>query len=224
MNLTIKSSRRAGRLGSRWSINGRTRLICGVRPNHYQNMIAFIMTTFSTCPWSCKPSAVGVPGKGIAIPIVLSVLFCTTASAQERVEVALRGVSKLYVHIPTNEDDAQRVDFHLLRSHLEKRLQDAGIKLLTRDECLALPNQPYLMVEVMTCKLLREDGQPIAGQCVYSIFVNYRENVELPRRSGASHSVGLWGRRNLGHGNKRLDGFVCQLVDIFLAEWKQANG
>ncbi len=108
-------------------------------------------------------------------------LFASVVSAgnTESERATLRGLEGVDVVVEDIRNDAERdgLTKDAVQTDVELRLRQAGIRVLTREERLNTPGQPWLYVKVFT---VTRSG----GLCAYnSIDVEFWQSVRLDRDS-----------------------------------------
>jgi hypothetical protein len=109
-----------------------------------------------------------------------------------------------------------------LQKSVEERLRAAGIRVLTQEEAVKAPGEPYLYVNVNISFAKGEEEI-----CSYSIDVALIQNVTLvriPKQTGyavtwSTGGVGLIGKKSLSE----LKGTIEEIVDIFVKAFFSVN-
>jgi hypothetical protein len=109
-----------------------------------------------------------------------------------------------------------------LQKSVEERLRSAGIRVLTQEEAVKAPGEPYLYVNINISFAKGEEGI-----CSYSIDVALIQNVTLvriPKQASyavtwSTGGVGLIGKKSLSE----LKGSVEEIVDIFVKAFFSVN-
>ena len=133
----------------------------------------------------------------------------------------LRGVRVLVEDLAPEVEQEGLVKAQLQKS-LEERLRAAGIRVLTQEEAVKAPGEPYLYVNVNISFAKGEEEI-----CSYSIDVALIQNVTLvriPKQAGyavtwSTGGVGLIGKKSLSE----LKGTIEEIVDIFVKAFFSVN-
>jgi hypothetical protein len=167
-----------------------------------------------------RGKALGFLVMGIWIFIASSV-YALNSEMNRTTLQGLRGVRVLV------EDLAPEVEREgLLKDQLQKivegRLRSAGIRVLTQEEAVKAPGEPYLYVNVNISFVKGEEEI-----CSYSIDVALIQNVTLvriPKQTSyavtwSTGGVGLIGKKSLSE----LKESVEEIVDIFVRAFFSVN-
>jgi len=152
---------------------------------------------------------------------VASPLYALNSEMNRATLQGLRGVRVLVEDLaPEVERDGLVKD--QLQKSVEERLRTAGIRVLTQEEAVKAPGEPYLYVNVNISFAKGEEGI-----CSYSIDVALIQNVTLVRiPKQASYAV-TWSTGGVGLiGNKSLSelkGTIEEIVDIFIKSFLSVN-
>jgi hypothetical protein len=107
---------------------------------------------------------------------------------------------------------------------VELRLRKVGIKVLKKNEWLAIPGNPYLYINIIAIRL---KTRPIFA---YSIRVEVREAVKLIRQINSHYDVvaitwqkGMIGKADTDIVIREIRQQVADAVDIFVNQYLAAN-
>ncbi len=156
----------------------------------------------------------------------MSLLFCSSAPAldSEMNRATLRGLAGVRVLV---EDLAPEIEKggltrDKLQGQIEQKLKDAKIKILTQEECLKTPGEPYLYI-ILNANAIRPKGDAYA----YSIDIGLIQNVMLQRNPTLKGYAITWSTGGIGSIEKefldRLRESVDDLVNIFVQAYLNEN-
>ncbi len=132
----------------------------------------------------------------------------------------LRGLRGVKVLVEELGPDIERLG--LTKSQLtedtEAKLRKAGIKVLTQEECLETPGEPYLYVNMNI-----NTGKPSDDRCSYSIDVGVIQDVMLQRDpemksygiTWSTGGVGIIEKALVGRLRASVEGMVGLFVEAF---------
>jgi hypothetical protein len=152
---------------------------------------------------------------------VASPLYALNSEINRATLKGLRGVRVLVEDLaPEVERDGLVKD--QLQKSVEGMLRSAGIRVLTQEEAVKAPGEPYLYVNINTNFAKGEEEI-----CSYSIDVALIQNVTLvrvPKQASyavtwSTGGVGLIGKKSLSE----LKGSVEEIVDIFVKAFFSVN-
>ena len=153
----------------------------------------------------------------LAVGFVASVVAADT-ELERRTLAGLTGVEVVVEPMdPAAEKDGLTTS--TLRTDVELKLRQAGIRVLTSDERLAAPGMPYLYLRVGTIK----DEE---GLYAYDIDLELKQEVRLTRNPALSLMATTWrvagwvgtiGSRNLSKVRERVRDTVDQFINAYLA-------
>ena len=163
----------------------------------------------------------------------LSLLFvavvapCVGQGDDDDSRQTLAGLTGVYVVVSEIEDDAQRVGLSQtqLRTDVELKLRQAGIKVLSREEVANAPGFPFLHVNVSTLQLTKA----ATGLYAFNTNIALLQFIQLPRDPSivglgrtwnATGSYGTVGSSKLGEELRKT---VRDLTDQFINAYLAAN-
>lgn len=136
----------------------------------------------------------------------------------------LRGLSGVGVLIEQLAPEIEREGLikNQLQIEVELKLKMAGIKVLTKEECLKTPGEPYLYVNVnVNTAKTESDIYP------YSIDVLLMQKVSLLRDPKQTTYAVTWSTGGVGSIEKsilsQLRGSVEEMVDLFIKTYLSEN-
>jgi hypothetical protein len=144
---------------------------------------------------------------------VASPLYALDSEINRATLKGLRGVRVLVEDLaPEVEREGLLKD--QLQKSVEERLRAAGIRVLTQEEAVKAPGEPYLYVNINVNFAKGEDEI-----CSYSIDVALIQNVTLVRTPKQTCYAATWSTGGVGLVGKKtlseLKGSVEEIVDIF---------
>ena len=135
--------------------------------------------------------------------------------------LSLRGLTELFVLIEIEEPEIEKDGLTRgeIQRDTEKRLREAGINILSKQEWLRKKEGAYLYVNVNA----RKSGY---GVYINGINLELVQKVLLVRNAKTEVFATTWSRQLLGHGGylERIRYSIQDMVDMFLISWKKANG
>lgn len=136
----------------------------------------------------------------------------------------LRGLSGVGVLIEQLAPEVEKEGLikNQLQIEVELKLKMAGIKVLTKEECLKTPGEPYLYVNVnVNTAKTESDIYP------YSIDVLLMQKVSLLRDPKQTTYAVTWSTGGVGSIEKsilsQLRGSVEEMVDLFIKTYLSEN-
>jgi hypothetical protein len=155
--------------------------------------------------------------------VVLS-MICGDAQAQdiEQTRNALKGLTGVFVIIETPlEPDAIAggLSHDAIRTEVELKLRQAGIRVLSGDEWERTPGKPYLQVWPKVLK-----GGTLGGY-IYHISVEFKQHVSLVRTPDIKVFGATWSAEHMGYTPdlKDIRDRMKDLVDKFIAAYLSVN-
>jgi hypothetical protein len=153
--------------------------------------------------------------------VAASPLYALNSEINRATIKGLRGVRVLVEDLAPEIEREGLVKDRIQKS-LEERLRAAGIRVLTQEEAVKAPGEPYLYVNVNITFAKGEEEI-----CSYSIDVALIQNVTLvrfPKQTSyavtwSTGGVGLIGKKSLGE----LNGSVEEIVDVFIKAFFSVN-
>lgn len=109
-----------------------------------------------------------------------------------------------------------------LQSIIELKLKKAGIKVLTQEEVLKTPGEPYLYLNINAAP-----GKPQPNLYMYSIDLALIQNIVLERDRKASTYGITWSTGGVGliegEALKQLSESILGMLDLFIEAYQSAN-
>jgi hypothetical protein len=136
----------------------------------------------------------------------------------------LRGLQGVKVLVEDLGSDIERLGLtkSQLTADTEVKLRKAGIKVLTQEECLEAPGEPYLYVNINI-----NTGKPGDDKYSYSIDIGVIQNVLLQRDPRMKSYSVTWSTGGVGVIEKefvgRLRASVDEVVNLFVAAFYSVN-
>jgi hypothetical protein len=134
----------------------------------------------------------------------------------------LRGLTGVVVVIESIKSDAvaDGLSESDLQADVEARLANSGIHVLNQDEWRETPGRPWLYVSVNTMRYL--------GSYFFSLDVQLKQDVKLPRAPGVLTSSATWEVGSIGFARcqdigAKIRSSVDAYVTQFLTDWEAAN-
>ena len=133
----------------------------------------------------------------------------------------LKGVGVLVEKLPT-EVEKEGLDRNELQRAVESKLQSAGIRLLTKEESIRAPGEPYLYVNInVNVAKTESDIYP------YSIDMLFIQKVSLLRDPKLTSYAVTWSTGGVGSIGKpilsQLRESVEAMVDVFIKAYLSEN-
>lgn len=162
-------------------------------------------------------------GLVLAFLMTLPVLAQSTTVAAGPFNPAMQGLGGVYVLVenlsPTLEQDGLHQS--ALKAGAELQIKKAGIKVMTHEEAMADPRQPYLYIVVGSMKT----G---GGLHAYSASVECRQMVGLLSDPDTHIEAATWMSRRVtgavsSNQTEWIGEDVASLVDDFIKEYQLAN-
>lgn len=162
----------------------------------------------------------------VLIVIVLTLAFQSSVFAinGKSNRATLRGLSGVGVLVEQLAPEIEREGLikNQLQIEVELKLKMAGIKVLTREECLETPGEPYLYVNVnVNTAKTESDIYP------YSIDLLLMQKVSLLRDPGQTTYAVTWSTGGVGSIEKsilsQLRGSMEEMVDLFIKTYLSEN-
>ena len=132
-----------------------------------------------------------------ALATLLTVL-CGISYAQDidQTRNALKGLSGVYImpETPLEPDAiAGGLSYDAIRTDVELKLRQAGIRVLSGDEWERAPGKPYLQVWPRVLK------GGVLGGYIYQITVEFKQHVSLVRTSDIKVFAVTWSTEHMGY-------------------------
>jgi hypothetical protein len=133
----------------------------------------------------------------------------------------LKGVGVLVEKLPA-EVEKEGLDKNELQRAVESKLQSAGIRLLTKEESLRAPGEPYLYINInVNIAKTESDIYP------YSIDLLFIQKVSLLRDPKLTSYAITWSTGGVGSIGKpilsQLRESVNDMVDVFIKAYLSEN-
>lgn len=164
---------------------------------------------------------------GSAMKVLALVLWSASipwAFAQNVEEIAqepfrgLRGVGVLVDAVKPEGQQAGLVAGEV-QTQVERRLREAGVRVLTREEAVETPGMPYLYVYVDTTKIP-------AGSYAYAVRVSLNQGVALDRNVAIKIHTETWNSAGVGavaaDKLQQIGKAIDAKVDEFIAAYQSA--
>jgi hypothetical protein len=161
--------------------------------------------------------------------VTLALLFLAVVSPlvgqadDETSRATLVGLPGVYVLVETVADEAQRdgLDTLQVRTDVEVKLRQAGIRVLSKEEWLSTAGAPYLYVNIQTAK------NNLRLYAV-SVSIDLRQDVTLVREPSLRRLVATWSTPGVlgtvgSHKLATVRDDVRDLVDQFINAYLAAN-
>lgn len=154
--------------------------------------------------------------------LMVLILIIGNVHAQdiEQTRNALRGLGGVYV-MPENplEEDAIRggLSQDNIRSEVEGKLRQAGIRVLSREEWEQAPGKPYLQVWPKVLK------GGVLGGYIYHITVEFKQHVSLVRSPSIQVFGATWSVEHMGYTpdlkdiRDRMNDRIDKFIDAYLS-------
>jgi hypothetical protein len=155
----------------------------------------------------------------LALLVLVLLLLPNVSQAGKRQQEALRGLKSLIVLVEEINPEAERLGLSRtqLKTDVELRLRKAGIKVLTQEESINTPGQPFLYVNITT--------GIISGFCTFGIEVDLNEMVIIAR--GVKVVGSIWDTSIIGrvgiNNIKQIRNSLADEVDKFINDYLAAN-
>ena len=167
-----------------------------------------------------RGKALGFLVMGIWI-FIASPLYALNSEMNRATLQGLRGVRVLVEDLAPEVEREGLVKDHLQKS-VEERLRSAGIRVLTQEEAVKAPGEPYLYVNVNISFAKGEEEI-----CSYSIDVALIQNVTLVRIPKQTSYAVTWSTGGVGLIAKKslseLKESVEEFADIFVKAFFSVN-
>jgi hypothetical protein len=143
-------------------------------------------------------------------------------SITEITRETLRGLKGLLVIVETVKSDAEADGLRIddIQAEVESRLEQAGVRVLSHDEWRSTIGRPWLYVSVNTIKYL--------FSYFFSIDVQLKQDVTLPRQPSISTSSATWEMGSIGFASipefpAKIQESVSSYVDNFINDYLAVN-
>ncbi len=154
--------------------------------------------------------------------LLIVFLICGNAYAQdiEQTRNALRGLTGIYVMTESPlDEDANRgaLSQDAVRTEVELKLRQAGVRVLSKEEWEKIPGKPYLQVWPRVLK------GGVLGGYIYYITVEFKQHVSLVRSPGILVFASTWSTEHMGYTpelkdiRERMKERVDRFIDAYLS-------
>ncbi|MCU0594337.1 MAG: hypothetical protein MUC98_02580 [Desulfobacterota bacterium] len=154
----------------------------------------------------------------------LLIVFCGVSYAQDidQTRNALKGLSGVFVMPETPlEPDAVAggLSHDAIRTDVELKLHQAGIRVLSGDEWEKTPGKPYLQVWPRVLK------GGVLGGYIYHITVEFKQHVSLVRTADIKVFAATWSTEHMGYTPdlKDIRERMKERVDKFIEAYLSVN-
>jgi hypothetical protein len=161
----------------------------------------------------------------VLISILLSTplesLFAINGKSNLATLRGLKGVGVLVENLPP-EVEKEGLIKNQLQIEIELKLRTAGIKVLTKEECLMTPGEPYLYINInVNTAKTESDLYP------YTIDALLIQKVSLLRNPEQTTYAVTWSTGGIGSIDKQilsqLRGDVEEMVEVFIKAFLSEN-
>jgi hypothetical protein len=168
--------------------------------------------------------------------------FFALATGPVKASATFRGLQTVYVQLETLDPQLKReltkggLKEDLLQLTIERRLQTAGLKVLSEEEfrksdykSMLYVNLEFLMPEALRKYSYTVDGEQVAKQgrierYFYRVDVELRQMVSLLRDPDVRELATTWSAGSLGYRRlSRIQADVMDQVDKFIDAYLSAN-
>lgn len=150
---------------------------------------------------------------------ILAVFSDAFAFMKEKMKEVLQGLEGVHVVVERLRPEIERDGLYgnTLENDMELTLRMAGIKILSREECLQSPGAPSLCLHV--------DALRYAEGYVYKIQLSLKERVLILRKQIEAKAVTVRLSDQLGitHNLSQIREDAKDLVDEFCKDWLTAK-
>lgn len=154
--------------------------------------------------------------------LMVLILIIGNVHAQdiEQTRNALRGLGGVYVMSENPlEEDAIRggLSQDAIRTEVELKLRQAGIRVLSREEWEQAPGKPYLQVWPKVLK------GGVLGGYIYHITVEFKQHVSLVRSPSIQVFGATWSVEHMGYTpdlkdiRERMNDRIDKFIDAYLS-------
>jgi hypothetical protein len=168
------------------------------------------------------------PKKWVVVVVVILLVFAsvshTFAIDSKSNRATLRGLEGVGVLVEQLSPEVEREGLvkSRLQTEAELKLRMAGIKVLTKEECLKTPGEPYLYVNINVNIAKTE-----SGIYPYSIDVLLIQKVSLLRDPKQTTYAVTWSTGGVGSIGKpilsQLQNSVEEILDVFVKAYLSEN-
>ena len=162
----------------------------------------------------------------VAVLWVWGLCVCGGSAQTEMDRKSLRGLKGIAVVVEALQPDAERDGLHKdqIKTDVELKLRQAGIRVLTTEESFKTPGSPYLYVNLNTTK--NDVLYGAFSTYAFSIQVALKQDVTLTRDSDLkgsaptweTHTLGIVGATNLQDTRRVLGDLLDRFSNDYLAE------
>ena len=160
----------------------------------------------------------------VAILLIFASKSPTSAIDSKSNRATLRGLEGVAVLVEQLSPEVEKEGLikNRLQTEAERKLGMAGIKVLTKEECLKAPGEPYLYVNInVNIAKTESDIYP------YSIDVLLIQKVSLVRDPNQTTYAVTWSTGGVGSIDKpilsQLQNSVEEILDVFVKAFLSEN-
>jgi hypothetical protein len=160
----------------------------------------------------------------VAILLIFASKSPTSAIDSKSNRATLRGLEGVAVLVEQFSPEVEKEGLvkNRLQTELELKLRMAGIKVLTKEECLKTPGEPYLYVNInVNIAKTESDIYP------YSIDILLIQKVSLVRDPNQATYAVTWSTGGVGSIGKpilsQLQNSVEEILDVFVKAFLSEN-
>ena len=160
----------------------------------------------------------------VAILLIFALKSPTSAIDSKSNRATLRGLEGVAVLVEQFSPEVEKEGLvkNRLQTELELKLRMAGIKVLTKEECLKTPGEPYLYVNInVNIAKTESDIYP------YSIDILLIQKVSLVRDPNQATYAVTWSTGGVGSIGKpilsQLQNSVEEILDVFVKAFLSEN-
>lgn len=152
----------------------------------------------------------------------VSIPWALAQTAEEIAQEPFRGLNGVGVLVDAVKPEGQKAGLisSEVEAQVERRLREAGVRVLTRAEAVETPGMPYLYVYVDTTKT-------DAGSYAYVVRVSLNQGVALDRDSAIKVHTETWNSGNVGavaaEKLQQVGKAIDAKVDEFITAYHSAN-
>ena len=168
------------------------------------------------------------PKKWLMAVVAILLIFASKSPASaidsKSNRATLRGLEGVAVLVEQFSPEVEKEGLvkNRLQTELELKLRMAGIKVLTKEECLKTPGEPYLYVNInVNIAKTESDIYP------YSIDVLLIQKVSLARDPNQATYAVTWSTGGVGSIGKpilsQLQNSVEEILDVFVKAFLSEN-
>ena len=150
--------------------------------------------------------------------VILSLIVVSPAfavSPKEKDKNALKEIKSVCVNAEEVDGDSAQASLHgvtssSLRARVERKLKEVGISVAPHNECMRMPNTPYLQVTV-TVRIWPK----LESGFIYLVNLDYQQITILDRDNSTKSMVPTWSSCTAAISpNKSIQADVMNTVDM----------